>query len=55
MGAGHRRTRAGDRIRIAIAAADPSAFQLMPADGKATYRITHTATSPSYVDLPVVG
>lgn len=55
MGAGHRRTRAGDRIRIAIAAADPSAFQLMPADGKATYRITHSATSPSYVDLPVVG
>ena len=46
--------RAGDRIRIAIAAADPSAFQLMPADGKATYRITHSASSPSYVDLPVV-
>jgi hypothetical protein len=46
--------RAGDRIRITIAAADPSAFGVMPANGKATYRITHTATRPSYVDLPVV-
>jgi uncharacterized protein len=46
--------RAGDRIRITIAAADPSAFQVMPADGKAIYRISHTATRPSYVDLPVV-
>jgi len=46
--------RAGDRIRITIAAADPSCCQLMPADGKATYRITHTPSRPSYVDLPVV-
>lgn len=28
--------RPGDRIRIAIAAADPSSFQLLPADGNAT-------------------
>jgi putative CocE/NonD family hydrolase len=48
------RFHAGDEIRIAIAAADPSAFQLMPANGMATYRITHTATSPSFVELPVV-
>jgi uncharacterized protein len=46
--------RAGDRIRIAIAAADPSSFQLLPTDGKAEYKITHSPTSPSYVELPVV-
>ena len=46
--------RAGDRIRITIAAADPDAFQLLPADGKATYRISHSAASPSYVELPVI-
>ena len=45
---------AGDRIRIAIAAADPDSFQLMPANGKASYRIGHGAASPSYVDLPVI-
>jgi uncharacterized protein len=45
---------AGDRIRIAIAAADPDSFQLLPADGTATYRITHSPTSPSYVELPVI-
>lgn len=46
--------RAGDRIRIAIAAADPSAFQLLPADGKAAYRIGRGAASPSYAELPVI-
>jgi uncharacterized protein len=46
--------RAGDRIRITIAAADPDAFQLLPADGKATYRIGHSAANPSYAELPVV-
>jgi uncharacterized protein len=45
---------AGDRIRIAIAAADPDSFQLLPANSQATYRITHSPTSPSYVDLPVI-
>jgi uncharacterized protein len=45
---------AGDRIRIAIAAADPDSFQLLPANGQATYQITHSPTSPSYVDLPVI-
>ena len=44
----------GDRIRIAIAAADPDSFQFLRADGTATYRITHSTTSPSYVDLPVI-
>ena len=44
----------GDRIRIAIAAADPDSFQLLPADGNATYRITSSPASPSYVELPVI-
>jgi putative CocE/NonD family hydrolase len=47
--------RAGDRIRIAIAAADPDAFHLLPADGKTTYKISHSAANPSYADLPVIG
>lgn len=46
--------RAGDRIRVTIAAADPDAFQLLPADGKATYAISHGAAQPSYLDLPFV-
>jgi uncharacterized protein len=46
--------RAGDRIRITIAAADPDAFALLPADGKATYRIGHSGENPSYAELPVV-
>jgi putative CocE/NonD family hydrolase len=44
---------AGDRIRITVAAADPDAFQLLPASGKASYKIGHGGTAPSYVDLPV--
>jgi uncharacterized protein len=39
---------------MAHAAADPDSFQLMPANGSATYRIGHGGTSPSFVDLPVV-
>jgi uncharacterized protein len=46
---------AGDRIRITVAAADPDAFQLLPGNGKASYEIGYGGTSPSYVDLPVVG
>jgi uncharacterized protein len=45
---------AGDRIRIAIAAADPDSFQLMPANGKASYRVGHGGANPSFVDLPVI-
>ena len=45
---------AGDRIRIAIAGADPDSFQLMPANGTASYRIGHGGTSPSFVELPVI-
>jgi putative CocE/NonD family hydrolase len=45
---------AGDRIRIAIAAADPDSFQLLLANGQATYRINHGSASPSYVELPVI-
>jgi putative CocE/NonD family hydrolase len=46
--------RAGDRIRVTIAAADPDAFQLLPADGKAAYRIGHGGPAASYLELPVV-
>jgi hypothetical protein len=42
---------ARDRIRITIAAADPDSFQMMPADGEATY----TIANGSSVELPVVG
>jgi putative CocE/NonD family hydrolase len=44
----------GDRIRIAIAAADPNSFQLLPANSNATYRISHGPAGPSYIELPVI-
>ena len=47
--------RPGDKIRITIAAADPDNFQLLPAGGNASYRISSTRTDPSSVELPVVG
>jgi uncharacterized protein len=47
--------RPGDRIRITIAAADPDNFQLLPADGNASYRISSTVADPSFAELPVVG
>jgi hypothetical protein len=47
--------RKGDRIRLTIAAADPSSFQLLPANGAATYRIGHTPDAPSILQLPVTG
>jgi uncharacterized protein len=47
--------RAGDRIRLTIAAADPSSFQLLPPDGKAIYRIGRGPATPSLLLLPVVG
>jgi hypothetical protein len=37
-----------------VAAADPDAFQRLPANGKAAYRIGHGGMAPSYVELPVV-
>jgi hypothetical protein len=46
--------RPGDRIRITIAAADPSSFQLLPPDGQAGYLIGDSTAQPSYVELPVV-
>jgi uncharacterized protein len=46
--------RAGDRIRITIAAADPGSFQLLPPDGRASYLIGHSTAQPSFVELPVV-
>ena len=47
--------RAGDRIRLAVAAADPSSFQVLPPDGKATYKIGYGGADPSVLDLPVIG
>jgi hypothetical protein len=47
--------RPGDQIRITLAAADPASFQLLPADGNATYTIGHGGPAPSTVQLPVVG
>jgi putative CocE/NonD family hydrolase len=47
--------RSGDRIRLAIAAADPSSFQLLPPNGEATYRINHGPKVRSVLQLPVVG
>jgi predicted acyl esterase len=47
--------RASDRIRITIAAADPDSFQLLPADGQASYEISHSAAMASSVELPMVG
>jgi predicted acyl esterase len=47
--------RKGDRIRLAIAAADPSSFQLLPANDAATYRIGHTPAAPSILHLPIAG
>jgi hypothetical protein len=44
----------GDRIRIAIAAADLNSFQLLPANSNATYRISQGPASPSCVELPVI-
>jgi len=47
--------RAGDRIRITIAATDPDSFQLLPADGLASYEFSHSAAMASSVELPMVG
>ncbi|MFE6867721.1 CocE/NonD family hydrolase [Kitasatospora sp. NPDC057692] len=47
--------RAGDRIRLSIAAANPDSFELLPADGRAAYLIGHGGGRASALDLPVVG
>jgi hypothetical protein len=47
--------RKGDRIRLTIAAADSSSFQLLPANGAATYRIDHAPAASSILQLPVAG
>ncbi|MFD7904813.1 CocE/NonD family hydrolase [Kitasatospora sp. NPDC059747] len=46
--------KAGDRIRVTVAAANPDSFQLLPADGRAAYAIGHGGARPSYLELPVV-
>ncbi|MFF3004876.1 CocE/NonD family hydrolase [Kitasatospora sp. NPDC057940] len=46
--------RAGERIRLTVAAANPDSFQLLPADGRAGYRIGHGGADPSFLELPVV-
>ncbi|MGA5821772.1 CocE/NonD family hydrolase [Kitasatospora sp. NPDC094028] len=47
--------RAGDRIRLTVAAANPDSFELLPADGRASYLIGHGGARPSFLELPVVG
>ncbi|MFF2122243.1 CocE/NonD family hydrolase [Kitasatospora sp. NPDC058184] len=46
--------RAGERIRLTVAAANPDSFQLLPADGKAGYRIGWGGDRGSALELPVV-
>ncbi|MFE6054496.1 CocE/NonD family hydrolase [Kitasatospora sp. NPDC056446] len=46
--------RAGDRIRLTVAAANPDSFQLLPADGRASYRIGWGGDRASVLELPVV-
>ncbi|MEV7773684.1 CocE/NonD family hydrolase [Kitasatospora sp. NPDC086791] len=46
--------RAGERIRLTVAAANPDSFQLLPADGRASYRIGWGGDRASVLELPVV-
>ncbi|MEU9041582.1 MULTISPECIES: CocE/NonD family hydrolase [unclassified Kitasatospora] len=46
--------RAGERIRLTVAAANPDSFRLLPADGQASYRIGWGGDRASVLDLPVV-
>ncbi|MFI6156310.1 CocE/NonD family hydrolase [Kitasatospora sp. NPDC051170] len=46
--------RAGDRIRLTVAAANPDSFELLPPNGDASYLIGHGGARPSALDLPVV-
>ena len=45
--------RKGHRIRVALAGADASVFQLYPADGTPTWKIYREAQRASFIDLPV--
>jgi predicted acyl esterase len=44
--------RPGDKIRITIAAADPDNFQLLPAGGNVSYRISSTLADPRSSSCP---
>ncbi|GHF90746.1 putative serine esterase [Kitasatospora xanthocidica] len=46
--------RAGERIRLTVAAANPDSFQVLPADGRASYRIGWGDGRASVLELPVV-
>ncbi|MGW1179271.1 CocE/NonD family hydrolase [Kitasatospora sp. NPDC002543] len=46
--------RSGDRIRLTVAAANPDSFELLPADGRASYRIGWGGDRGSALELPVV-
>ncbi|MBD0695979.1 hypothetical protein BG452_22400 [Streptomyces sp. CBMA123] len=46
--------KAGERIRLTVAAANPDSFQLLPADGRAEYRIGYGGEHGSVLELPVV-
>jgi hypothetical protein len=46
--------RKGHRIRLALSGADKDTFKRIPETGGATWTVHHSATPPSYVELPVV-
>jgi hypothetical protein len=46
--------RKGHRIRLALSGADKDTFKRIPETGGATWTVHHSATHPSYVELPVV-
>lgn len=48
------RIKSGHRIRLAIAGADASIFQRVPAEGVPTLTVERNANHPSYIELPVV-
>jgi hypothetical protein len=46
--------RKGHRIRLALSGADKDTFKRIPETGGAAWTVHHSATHPSYVELPVV-
>jgi uncharacterized protein len=44
----------GHRIRVALAGADKDTFARVPAAGPVTWRISRSASTPSYIELPVI-
>ena len=44
----------GHRIRVAVAGADASIFERLPAEGTPTLTVEHNAAHPSFIVLPIV-